>query len=94
MKIMATVGVVTGKSYRYLMARISIFSSSSSSFLERLQASALLSRLGMLILSCNSSRTADSILCKTSLPAIVLMFTVTAWSFVFLACKFFMFMFE
>ena len=55
------------------------------------KVSALFSRLGMFILSCNSIRTAVSMRFNTSLDAIVVMESVEAVIFLFRSSKFSLF---
>ena len=90
-KIIAAVGVWRGRSNRSFSACISICSISFSSPLFSFQDSALLSKLVMVILSCNSSNTAASILFRISLDAIVWMLLVVACTLVFLLLKFSLF---
>ena len=62
----------------------STLSNSSISLLLRVQDSALFSNVGIVILSCNSSRTRDSTLFRTSFDAIVFIVAVVACIFCFL----------
>ena len=84
----AALGVLSGNLKRLLRAWISAISISSVSFLLSTQDSALFNRPGMAIHSCNSSKTRDSTLFKTSLDAIVFIVAIVARNFCLLALIF------